>query len=326
VVESSPPSAWIGFSGLVAALLLLDLAVLNRRSHVLNFREALVWSVSLIGVALGFGGFVLARLGTERCLEYYAGYLIELSLSVDNLFVFILIFQYFAVPAVLQPRVLKWGILGAMLMRGVMIASGALLLQRLSWIIYVFGALLIITGVRMARLDETVRLEPERNPVVRLARRLLPFGDAYDGQRFFTRTRRGLQATPLFLVLLVVEWSDLVFAIDSIPAIFAVTRNPFIVYSSNVFAILGLRAMFFVLAGMLDKFRYLKSGVALILVFVGVKMTLSAWIHVPIAVSLAIILVTLAAAVVLSVWKSRREAAALGATAADPARDRTSAL
>ena len=302
-----PPAVWLGFSALVVALLVLDLGVLNRRSHVLTVREAVTWSGGLIAVALLFGLFVLWREGTQSALEYYTGYLIELSLSVDNLFVFLLIFSYFCVRADAQPKVLKWGILGAMVMRLIMIAMGALLLDRFHWIVYVFGGLLIITGIRMfTQQQEAVDLE--RNPVVRIARRFLPLSDSYDGTRFFTRTVRGrLLGTPLLLVLLVIEWSDLVFAIDSIPAIFAVTRDPFLVYSSNIFAILGLRALFFVLASMLDRFVYLKPGVAFILVFVGLKMTLSAWLHIPTTLSLAVIVTTLAAAVILSLRRSARE-------------------
>ena len=302
-----PPAVWLGFTGLILALLILDLGVLNRRSHVLSFKEAVSWSAGLISIALLFGLFILWREGTRPALEYYTGYLIELSLSVDNLFVFILIFSYFGVPAEAQPKVLKWGILGAIVMRLIMIALGALLLERFEWIIYVFGGILIVTGIRMmTQKDE--RIEPEKNPIVRLARRVLPFTNAYDGANFFTRTVTGRRlATPLLLVVLVVEWSDLVFAIDSIPAIFAVTRDPFLVYSSNVFAILGLRALFFVLAGMMDKFVYLKPGVAIILVFVGIKMTISHWVHIPIVLSLGVILVTLTTAVVLSIRKSARE-------------------
>jgi tellurite resistance protein TerC len=300
-------AVWLGFTGLVAALLILDLGVLNRRSHVLTFREALSWSVGLITIAHLFGLFIFWREGTGPALEYYTGYLIELSLSVDNLFVFILIFSYFGVPAEAQPKILKWGILGAIIMRLIFIALGALLLDRFEWIIYVFGAILIVTGFRMMREQEEI-VELEKNPVVRLARRVLPFTNYYDGTKFFTRLMDGrLLATPMLLVLLVVEWSDLVFAIDSIPAIFAITRDPFLVYSSNVFAILGLRALFFVLAGMMDKFAYLKTGVAVILIFVGLKMTLSHWIHVPTLLSLGIIVVTLVAAVLLSLRRSARE-------------------
>jgi tellurite resistance protein TerC len=300
-------AVWLGFTGLVAALLILDLGVLNRRSHVLSFKEALSWSLGLITFAHLFGLFLLWREGTQPALEYYTGYLIELSLSVDNLFVFILIFSYFGVSAEAQPKILKWGILGAIVMRLIMIALGALLLNRFEWIIYLFGAILVVTGFRMLRDKEEV-VEIERNPVVRLARRVLPFTNYYDGTRFFTRRLDGmLLATPMLLVLIVVEWSDLVFAIDSIPAIFAITRDPFLVYSSNVFAILGLRALFFVLAGMMDKFVYLKPGVGIILVFVGLKMTLSHWLHIPTLLSLAFIILTLAGAVLLSLRRISRD-------------------
>ena len=301
-------AVWLGFTGLVAALLIIDLAVLNRRSHVLSFKEAVSWSLGLLAIAHLFGLFILWREGAGPALEYYTGYLIELSLSVDNLFVFILIFSYFGVSAEAQPKVLKWGILGAIVMRLIMIALGALLLDRFEWIIYVFGGILIVTGIRMMTQDET-EIEPEKNPVVRLARRILPFSNYYDGTKFFTRHRSGaVLATPLFLVLLVVEWSDLVFAIDSIPAIFAITRDPFLVYSSNVFAILGLRALFFVLAGMMDKFVYLKPGVAIILIFVGLKMVSSHWIHLPTPASLGVIVFILTAAVLLSLRRSAQEA------------------
>lgn len=295
---------WAAFSLAVLALLVLDLGVLNRRSHILTFKEALAWSAGWISLALLFGLFILSREGSRAALEYYTGYVIELSLSVDNLFVFILIFDYFAVPASLQPRVLKWGIVGAIVMRAVMILVGALLLASFSWIIYLFGAIVVFTGFKMIS-QQSIRIEPERNPVVRLAQRILPFTAAYEGQHFFVRGRRGLRGTPLLLVLLVVETTDLVFAVDSIPAIFAVTRDPFIVYSSNVFAILGLRALFFILAGMLDKFEYLKPGVAGILVFVGVKMLISHWVEIPIAHSLAIVVLTLSLAVVFSVLKRK---------------------
>jgi tellurite resistance protein TerC len=300
-------AVWLGFTGLVAALLILDLGVLNRRSHVLSFKEALSWSLGLITFAHLFGLFILWWEGTQSALEYYTGYLIELSLSVDNLFVFILIFSYFGVSAEAQPKILKWGILGAIVMRFIMIALGALLLNRFEWIIYLFGAILIVTGFRMMRQQEEI-VELERNPVIRLARWILPFSDYYDGTRFFTRRTNGaVLATPMLLVLIIVEWSDLVFAIDSIPAIFAITRDPFLVYSSNVFAILGLRALFFVLAGMMDKFVYLKPGVAIILIFVGLKMTLSHWLHIPTLLSLAIIVLTLVTAVLLSLRRIARE-------------------
>ena len=300
-----PASVWLGFSAVVALLLALDLFVLNRRSHVLATKEALTWSGILVALALLFGLFLMSREGVQHGLEFYTGYLIELSLSVDNLFVFVLVFQYFAVPPKYQPRVLKWGILGAIVMRLLMIMLGAALLQRFEWIIYVFGGLLIVTGIRMARTKDEDTVDPARNIVARLARCFLPFTEHYDGQKFITRLTTGsLRATPLLLVLLVIEWTDLVFAIDSIPAIFAVTRDPFLVYSSNIFAILGLRALFFVLASAMERFVYLKAGVAFILVFVGAKMVLSAWVHIPILLSLAVIIGSLATAVGLSLRKA----------------------
>ena len=299
-----PASVWLGFSAVVALLLALDLFVLNRKSHVLATKEALTWSAVLVALALLFGLFLISREGVQHGLEFYTGYLIELSLSVDNLFVFVLVFQYFGVPPKYQPRVLKWGILGAIVMRLLMIMLGAALLQRFEWIIYVFGGLLVVTGIRMARTKAEDTVDPARNIVARLARRFLPFTDHYDGQKFVTRLRSGaIRATPLLLVLLVIEWTDLVFAIDSIPAIFAVTRDPFLVYSSNIFAILGLRALFFVLASAMERFVYLKAGVAFILVFVGAKMVLSAWVHIPILISLAVIIGALATAVGLSLRK-----------------------
>lgn len=301
-------TVWIGFSAVVIVLMALDLGVFNRKSHVLSFKEALSWSAGWVTLALLFGLFLLHREGTQHALEYYTGYIIELSLSVDNLFVFILVFQYFSVPAELQPRVLKWGIIGAVIMRFIMIVLGALLLQQFEWVIYIFGAIVIFTGIKMMRAGET-RIEPEKNPVVRLAERILPFTSSYQGQHFFWRHKGRLLGTPLLLVLIVIETTDLVFAVDSIPAIFAVTRDPFIVYTSNVFAILGLRSLFFILAGMLDKFEYLKPGVAAILVFVGLKMVLARWVHLPITLSLGIILGTLVIAVLLSIRKTRREAA-----------------
>lgn len=299
------PEVWIVFAAVVGTLLVLDLGVLNRRAHVLSTREALTWSAGIVILALLFGGYLWWRVGHHTAIEYYSGYLIELSLSVDNLFVFLLVFQYFAVPAALQPRVLKWGILGAILMRGVMIGAGVLLLTQFHWIVYIFGGILLVTGIRMFRNEEE-RIEPEKNPLVRLARRFIPVTPAYEGPHFFVKPMSGgWMATPLLLVLLVVEWSDLVFAIDSIPAVFAVTRDPFVVYSSNLFAILGLRALFFVLAGAMDKFHYLKPGVALILLFVGFKMVLAAWLPLPTELSLFVILGLLAGAIGLSLLKPR---------------------
>lgn len=308
MVTTHSPEVWLTFVMVIGSLMVLDLGILNRKSHVLGHREALTWSASIVSLALLFGVFLWWQVGSKTALEYYAGYLIELSLSVDNLFVFLMIFQYFAVPAELQPRVLKWGIFGAIIMRAIMIAAGAMLLQEFTWIVYVFGGILILTGLKMFRGGDE-RVEPEKNPLVRLVRRFFPVTPAYDGQHFFIRNIRGVRmATPLLLVLLVVEWSDLVFAIDSIPAVFAVTRDPFVVYASNLFAILGLRALFFVLAGAMDKFHYLKPGVALILLFVGIKMVASAWVHPSTVLSLVVIITILAGSVVLSLLRPVRPA------------------
>ena len=297
---------WIGFTGLVLALLVVDLGILNRRAKALSAREAGLWSAGLVVLAFFFGLFLWAIESSRHALEFYTGYLIELSLSVDNLFVFLLILQYFSVPAELQPRVLKWGIIGAILLRGIMIGLGAVLLAEFQWITYVFGALLVVTGIRFYRSGVQQPLEPERNPLVRLGRRLLPFTDRYAGDRFFVRGARGWLGTPLLMVLLVIDWSDLVFAIDSIPAIFAITRDPFIVLSSNVFAIVGLRALYFVLASAIEQFSYLKPAVATILIFVGLKMVASAWLHVSTILSLAVILGLLSGGVLASIVARRK--------------------
>lgn len=297
------PWVWIGFTALIAGLLFLDLAVVNRRSHKPSGGEALKWALTVIGIALTFGLFIYWREGGVSALEYYTGYIIELSLSVDNLFVFLLVFQFFNVPERLRPVVLNWGILGAIAMRLVMIVAGAYLITRFEWIIYVFGAFLVYTGFKMFRSGGAT-VDVEHNRVVRWARKVLPVTDSYAESKFFVRSAAGLMATPLLLVLITIEWTDLIFAVDSIPAVFAVTRDPFLVYSSNIFAVIGLRALFFVLADMIDKFDYLKYGVALVLVFVGLKMLVSYWFHPHIAISLGAIVVILAGSVALSLWKN----------------------
>ena len=251
-------------------------------------------------------------------LQFLTGYLIEKSLSVDNIFVFVLIFGAFAVPAAYQHGVLFWGVLGALVMRGAMIAAGAALLKQFHWVIYLFGAFLIVTGIRMA-LHRDAEVHPEHNPVVRLARRAIPVTSEYHGQRFFVRQAGVLMATPLFLALVMVEFTDLIFAVDSIPAIFAVTTDPFIVYTSNVFAILGLRSLYFVLRGVVDKFYYLKLSLAAVLTFVGVKMVLTDLYKVPVGLSLAVIATLLALGIAASVWRNRRAASgADGPAQADP--------
>ncbi len=280
---------WIGFNLFVLAMLALDLGVFHRKAHAVSTREAAGWTIVWVSLAFLFGVGVYFLRGAEKGLEFATGYLIEYSLSVDNIFVFVLIFTYFAVPAAYQHRVLFWGILGALVMRGLMIAAGAALLKEFHWIIYLFGAFLIVTGIRMARHRDT-EIHPEQNPLVRLFRRLMPVTGEYHGERFFVRQAGKLAATPLFIALLMVETTDLIFAVDSIPAIFAVTQDPFIVYTSNVFAILGLRSLYFLLRGAVDKFHYLKLSLAAVLGFVGVKMVLTDLYKIPVALSLAVIL------------------------------------
>ncbi|MGB9692262.1 MAG: TerC family protein [Candidatus Sumerlaeaceae bacterium] len=296
---------WIAFNVGILALLAFDLGVGQRRPHEPSLREALLWSVFWIVLALLFGAYLGYTYGAQRFQEYLAGYLIEKSLSVDNIFVFYVIFTYFGVDPCLRHRVLFWGILGALIMRGAMIALGVYLIAKFHWILYVFGIILIITGVRMLFHREE-KLAVEELWVVRLARRFLPLTDSWRGSHFFVREGGRLLATPLLLVVLVVEATDLVFAIDSIPAIFAVTRDPFIVYTSNVFAILGLRALFFCLAGIIPLFHYLKAALSAILSFVGVKMLLAdtAW-KIPIGVSLWVIVGLLVAAIVASWLRAR---------------------
>jgi tellurite resistance protein TerC len=298
---------WAAFNAVVLAMLAVDLFVFHRHAHEVRAREAAAWSVVWVALALLFGGGVYAFMGRDAGLEYFAGYLIEKALSVDNIFVFILIFGFFRVPAEFQHRVLFWGILGALVMRGALIAAGAYLIEHFHWVMYVFGAFLVFTGIRMATHVEH-DIDPARNPVIRLVRRLVPVTAAYHGQKFFVRLDdegvRRLFATPLFVVLVSVEATDLIFAVDSIPAIFAVTEEPFIVYSSNVFAILGLRALYFLLAGVIHRFRYLKAGVSVVLVFVGAKMLLMDIYHVPIGLSLAVIAGVLATATAASLMSS----------------------
>ena len=305
------PAAWIVFNIFVLALLALDLGVFHRKAHAVSVKEAAGWSVAWIALGLAFGVGIWWFEGKEPALQYLAGYLIEKSLSVDNIFVIALIFSYFAVPALYQHRVLFWGILGALVMRGALIGAGSFLLERFHFLVWVFGAFLVVTGIKMA-LHDNAELHPEKNPLVRLARRLLPVTNDYDGQKFFTRRDGRLFATPLFLVLLVVESMDLVFAVDSVPAIFAVTSDPFLVYTSNVFAILGLRSLYFLLAGVMDRFVYLKLGLSAILVFVGLKMALAEFFKVPVGISLGVIGLVLAVSVAASLVATRRRKTAAG--------------
>jgi tellurite resistance protein TerC len=308
-VESvGTPALWAGFTLFVIVLLALDLGVFHRRAHVVGYREALGWSAFWVGLALAFNLLVYRWFGSERALEFLTGYLIEKALSVDNIFVFLIIFSYFAVPRALQHRVLFWGILGALIMRAVFILAGAALLQRFHWVVYGFGALLVVTGIRLLR-DRGMEVHPERNPVYRLFHRFVPAVKDYRGPRFVVVEGGRRYATPLLMVVVVVEATDVVFAVDSIPAIFAITTDPFIVYTSNIFAILGLRALYFLLAGALAQFHLLKVALGLILCFVGTKMLVADIFKVPILASLAVIAALLGSAIVGSlVWPRDEEA------------------
>jgi tellurite resistance protein TerC len=298
---------WIAFSGLIIFLLALDLFVFNRNPHEIKPKEALWTSLFWIGISLPFNAFVFIERGATAGLEFFTGYLIEKALSVDNIFVFVVIFAYFQVPQKYQHRVLFLGIVGAVILRGAMIFVGAALIERFHWIMYVFGAFLIFTAYKLATQSES-GVHPENNPVVKLFRRIMPVSKEYDHEKFFTRIGGVLMATPLFIVLLVVETTDVVFALDSIPAIFAITTDPFIVFTSNVFAILGLRALYFLLAGVMGSFRYLKLGLSFILGFIGVKMLVEFFhIEIPIVASLGVIAVVLTVSVVASIIAQRRE-------------------
>jgi tellurite resistance protein TerC len=288
-------------------MLVLDLGVFHRRAHTVKFREALAWSVAWIALAGIFAVMIFFWHGRTPALEFVTGYVIELSLSVDNLFVFLLIFRFFQVPAIHQHKVLFWGILGALIMRAIFIAAGVGLIQRFHWIVYAFGAFLVYSGIKLF-FQEEAELHPENNPMLRLFRRWVPVTDDYVGNKFFVRSP-GLYATPLFVVLLVVETTDLLFAVDSIPAILAITRDAFIVYTSNVFAILGLRSMYFALAGMMEMFRYLHYGLSLVLVFVGAKMLLSHYFEIPTHLALAAVAGVLAISVIASMTNPKTKTA-----------------
>jgi tellurite resistance protein TerC len=296
------PLQWITFLALVFAMLALDLGVINRKEHRIGLREALFWSVVWTLIALVFNGWVVYEFGTKPGLDFLTAYIIERSLSFDNIFVFVVIFNYFAVPAEYQHRVLFWGILGALISRGIFIAVGVELIEQFHWLLYVFGAFLVYTGIKILVQKET-EVHPEKNPVVKLFQRWVPLASSYHGKHFFVRTAGRSLATPLMLVLVVVEATDVVFAVDSIPAVFGVTTNGFIVFTSNIFAILGLRALYFLLAGLMHKFRYLSYGLGLVLGFIGAKMLLEHWIEIPTGVSLAVVVGILAVAIVGSLLR-----------------------
>ena len=298
----STPLLWLVFNLFVLAVMALDLGVFHRRPHKLTMRESLTWTLVWVGLSIAFGLGVMHFSGRQRGLEFFTGYVIEKALSVDNLFLFLVIFRAFSVDEKIQHRLLEWGILGALVMRGAMIAAGASLIERFSWVLYVFGAFLVFAGLHMlfAKKEE---MHPEENRISRFARRHLRVSQGYSGNKFFVREGGKLFATPLFVVLLIVEITDITLAVDSIPAIFGITRDPFIVYTSNVFAILGLRAMYFLLAGVLGRLRYLTAGLSFVLTFIGAKMIAEPWVHISVELSLGIVggmlLVALAASLLV---------------------------
>jgi tellurite resistance protein TerC len=309
------PLFWSLFLVGVTAILVLDLGVLNRKAHAVKPREAALWTLFCVTLATLFALWIGLRFGSRPALEFTTGYLIEYALSVDNLFVFLVVFGYFRVPIELQHRVLFWGIVGALVLRAAFILTGAALLARFHWMIYLFGAFLVVTGVKLLVAGEG-EIDPEKNPMLRLAKRFLRVTSRYHGQRFFVVEQGRRYATPLFLVLIVIEATDVVFAVDSIPAIFGVTQDPFLVFTSNIFAILGLRALYFLLHDFMGRFHYLKFGLGLVLAFVGAKMVGSAWFKVPIGVSLGVIVALLGGSVAVS-WLFPPKAAAAGAGSTD---------
>jgi tellurite resistance protein TerC len=297
---------WIGFHVLVFLILALDLGIFNRKEHKVPVKEALTWTIVWIMVALLFNLFVFFEFGKTRALEFLTGYVIEYSLSVDNIFVFILIFTYFAVPAIYQHKVLFWGIIGALILRGIFIFAGVALITRFTWIVIVFGGFLVFTGIKMLFQTE-IQLEPEKNPVVRFFRKFLPVTGELHGNKLFVRQNKLLYATPLFMVLIIIDVSDLIFAVDSIPAVLAISHNSFIVYTSNIFAILGLRSLYFAINGIIGYFRYLKTGVAFVLTFVGIKMLTSFFhIEIPILLSLGIIVFILLVSILASIFIKKK--------------------
>ena len=296
---------WIVFNIFVLAMLTLDLGIFHRKAHEVKVKEALVWSFVWIGLALLFNVGVYFWQGPQTALEFLTGYLIEKSLSVDNIFVFLLIFSYFRVPALYQHKVLFWGILGALIMRAIFIVAGVALIQKFHWMIYIFGGLLILTGIKMA-LQKDMEIHPERNPVLRLFQRFIPVTKDYEDDKFFFKRSGRYFATPLFITLLIVETTDLIFAVDSIPAILAITTDPFIVYTSNVFAILGLRALYFALAGIMQLFHYLHYGLSAILVFVGIKMLLADLYKTPVGISLGVVAGFLLISVIASIIRPKQ--------------------
>lgn len=311
------PLLWGTFLLFVLVMLALDLGVFHRKAHVVSLKEAATWSAVWVGLAVVFGAGIAHFAGEQKALEFATGYVIEKALSVDNVFVFVVIFSYFAIPQHLQHRVLFWGILGALVLRAVFVLLGGAFLERFHWAIYVFGAILVITGIKLL-IQRNESPSPENNPIIRLVRRFVPITTQAKCESFFLRENGKLVATPLFLALLAVEFTDVIFAIDSIPAIFAITRDPFLVFTSNIFAILGLRSLYFLLAGIVHRFRYLKIGLAGVLVFVGLKMSLVELVKVPIGISLGVIALLLGTSIAASWLVSRNERATPGVPTPPP--------
>jgi tellurite resistance protein TerC len=306
VLGLAPPSVWLGFAALVVAVLAIDLGIFNREAHVVKPREALVWTGVWVALALGFNAFVWRRFGATAAEEFITGYAIEKALSVDNLFVMYAVFTAFSIPALHQHRVLFWGIVGAVAMRTIMVFAGVALLTSFHWLVFIFGGFLVATGIKMlVRKDE--RPHPEDSRVLKLVKKVLPVSDEIHGGKLFVRLGGALTATPLFLALVTIEASDAVFAIDSIFAIFAVTTDPFIVLTSNIFAILGLRSLYFVLSGAAERFKYVQPGLALVLVFVGVKMVIAEWVKIPVLLSLAVIVTLVGGSIAASVVSNARQ-------------------
>lgn len=296
---------WMGFGLFLLIMLALDLGVFHKNSHVVEFKEAITWSCVWIGLAIVFNIGIFYYAGEIKGLEFLTGYLIEKSLSIDNVFIIALIFTYFNVPREYQHRVLFWGVIGALIMRAVLIAVGAALITEFTWIIYIFGAFLIFTGFKMY-FQKDHKIDPDKNPLIKLSKKLIPVTEQYNKEKFFVVKDRKRYATPLFLVLLLVETTDLIFAVDSIPAIFAISKDPFIVFTSNAFAILGLRSLYFALAGVIHKFYYLKAGLSVILVFVGIKMLLVGIYKIPTGISLGLIALVIIVSIYASVQKNKK--------------------
>jgi tellurite resistance protein TerC len=297
---------WVGFNLFILFLLIIDLMVFNRKPHEIGIRESLLWSGVWILISLLFNVGVFLWYGHESALQFLTGYLIEKSLSVDNLFIFLLLFSYFKVPPKYQHKVLFWGILGALVMRGILIFLGAALVARFHWVLYIFGFFLLVTGMKMAFQNKEKEIHPERNLVVRFFKRIFPVTSGFHEEKFFVKTKGKRYGTLLLIVLIVVETTDLLFAVDSIPAIFAITQDSFIIYTSNVFAILGLRSLYFALAGMMDLFYYLRHGLSVVLIFVGLKMLLMGYVNIPIGFALGMVGAVLMVAIMASMIRAKR--------------------